>query len=142
MDSRKIKNNGITPSNSFLIHPATLKFIKQNQDKENKLYLNNTKKSDIFLTPQIAFNPKTILEFYNITYITDLEEYIAKDYTKQNKIRLIKLFFNLHKNIKNINFNSIPNIITFLSSYYDTNTKTIENKLNKIKDDTFENIFE
>lgn len=141
MESRKIKKNGITPSNSFLIHPATLKFLKQNQDKENNLYLNNTKTSDVFLTPEISFNPKTILEFYNIKYINELENYIDQDYTNQNKIRLIKLFFYTNKNIKNLNQNYIPNIINFLSSYYNLSHKQIENKLSDIKDKNFEDIF-
>lgn len=141
MESRKIKKNGITPSNSFLIHPATLKFLKQNQDKENNLYLNNTKTSDVFLTPEISFNPKTILEFYNIKYINELENYIDQDYTNQNKIRLIKLFFYTNKNIKNLNQNSIPNIINFLSSYYNLSHKQIENKLSDIKDKNFDDIF-
>ena len=68
-----------------------------------------------FLIPQINITPQNILSIYNIKYISDLEDNL-NDFPDNNKYRLIKLFFQ-NNDIKNINKESLPNIISFLTKF-------------------------
>lgn len=135
MNTRKIKNIGITPSNNFLIHPATLAMIKQNQN--NKISNNNNK--NFYLIPSVNFSKDDILKFYNISYISDLENNILS-YTDLTKIRLLKLILS-KSNFKNLTKDRLPNIYNFLLKYYNLNNNTLNNKLKLLSTKCYEDIF-
>jgi len=146
---RKLKYTGITPPSSFLIHPATLQFIKNNKNNDNEtiykkdsILQNSGKYKNIFAIPRIDFNPNKILSFYNIKYIVDLEEYI-KHFTNSILLskRLISLFFDNNKNLNNITPDDIPNIYEFINRNYNINNDTIYNNFKKLDKKTFNNIF-
>ena len=134
MNTRKIKNQGIVPSNSYLIHPATLLLVKQNQIKQPA-----KKEQNIYLIPSINFTPNEILQFYNITYITDLENTINQ-YPPLTIIRLLKLLLN-NTNLNNLTKDKLPNIYDFLLNYFDLDTSTLNKKLNLIKKKSFDDVF-
>lgn len=135
MNTRKIKNIGITPSNNFLIHPATLAMIKQNQN--NKISNNNNK--NFYLIPSVNLSKDDILKFYNISYISDLENNILS-YTDLTKIRLLKLILS-KSNFKNLTKDRLPNIYNFLLKYYNLNNNTLNNKLKLLSTKCYEDIF-
>ena len=140
MNTRKIQNTGIVPSNSFLIHPATLKIIKQNdKDNKQKIHFKKDTKSNIYLIPSINFSSSEILNFYNITYITDLEEQLNQ-YGDFTKLRLLKLLLS-KSSFNNLSKDSMPNIFNFLLKYYDISEATLNNKLSLLKNKTFDEIF-
>lgn len=134
--SRKIKNSGINPSNSFLVHPITLQHLKNN-NKDDTIKEDFNK---IMLIPEIKFDEKKILSYYNINYIQDLEDNFSF-YSNSLKLRLLKLYFNLNRNIKNITSENFPNIFDFIANHYKINQKNIENKFKKLSQNTFEELF-
>ena len=135
MNSRKIKNQGITPPNSYLIHPATLLLVKQNNIKKNK---NNTSQN-LLITPSINFSTEDILLAYNITYITDLEKTI-EDFPELTRIRLLKLLLS-NNNLHNLSETKLPRIYNFLLNYYNLNKSNLNTKLSSLKNKSFEQVF-
>lgn len=135
-NTRKIKNSGITPPQSYLIHPATLAIIKKNQ--ESKIYSEKTKNTT-FLYPTISFNKQTLLSFYNIKYLSDLEEKLF-NYPELTRIRLLKLLLDQTK-LTNLSQDKLPNIFNFLEEYYNINTKTVEKNLSMLNKKTFDDVF-
>lgn len=129
MNSRKIKTQGINPS-SFLIHPATLRFIKKNQNI-NKITLETKSHQNVMLIPEISFSAETILDYYEIKYLKDLEDKLF-DYPDLTRIRLLKIFFTNNKTIKNYQENNIPNIYNFLKEKFNFKTNTINNELTNL----------
>ena len=122
MNKRNLDNTpGIKPPRSFLIHPATMNLIENNK-KTNTSKLTKLQTED-FLIPQINITPQNILSIYNIKYISDLEDNL-NDFPDNNKYRLIKLFFQ-NNDIKNINKESLPNIISFLTKFTKLSTSDI-----------------
>ena len=141
MNSRKINTPGINPS-SYLVHPATLKFIKKNQDKD-KITIDKNKnknKSESLLIPKIHFSYETILSSFNIKYIKDLDDNLD-NFGKFNKIRLIDIYFKYNKDLKNYTKNDIDNIYLFLSQEFNLSNKQIYNNLTSLKNKSFEDIF-
>lgn len=119
--NRKInKQDGIIPPNSFLIHPATMRLIKNNKNKD----LSNIKnlKTNDFLTPQINVDSNIILKAFDVKYILDIENNF-NNITDRNKIRLLKILIKQNKDIRNTK--NIPKIINFLQEYYNTNSKDV-----------------
>ena len=127
-NTRTIKKSGINPS-SYLIHPTTLKMM----ENKNKHLNTKNKHTDIdpLLLPKIEFDNKTILEYYNIQYLDDLEENINL-YSDRQKIRLIKLFFGNNKNIKKYADYDIPKIYEFLERHFNINSKQANQKLTNL----------
>jgi len=138
MNSRQIKTPGINPS-SYLIHPATLKIIKKNQEKE-KITINSKETKNVMLIPKIDFSYEEILNSYKIKYIQDLNINL-NNFGKLTKIRLIDLYFKYNKNIKNYQEKDIPNIYSFLSEEFDLEEKDIYKKLTLLKEQSFKDIF-
>lgn len=133
---RHIINNGINPSSSFMLNPFTLSL---NRIKNNK----KVKKIDSMelLYPELNLDPKKILTSYNITYISDLENNLTY-YSNYQINRILKLlFFIYHKEFKNLNYNSIPNIINHLSEFYNLSRNDIQKKFLKINQNNFSEIF-
>lgn len=139
MNSRKIKTPGINPS-SYLIHPATLKFIKKNQDKKKITVEPKNEIDDVMLIPEISFSYEEILNSYKIKYIQDLNENLNK-YSDNTKIRLIDLYFKFNKSIKNYDKQHIENIYSFLEDEFLLDSKQIYNKLTQLKEKSFQKIF-
>ncbi|ADO67522.1 hypothetical protein crov488 [Cafeteria roenbergensis virus] len=137
MNTRKIKTPGINPS-SYLIHPATLKFIKKNQNKQP--IKTNTSNKNVMLIPKISFSYQEILSAYQIKYIQDLNDNI-NNFGKLTKIRLINLYFKYNKNIKHYQETDIPNIYTFLTDEFNLSSQEIYNNLTLLKDKLFQDIF-
>lgn len=137
MNTRKIKTNGISPPQSYLIHPSTLAIIKKNNDTDNIYSKEST--DNTFLYPTISFNKNTLLGFYNIKYITDLEEKLF-NYPELTRIRLLKLLLE-NNNLTNLTKDKLPNIFSFLEEYYSITSKTVENNLSKLKSKTFDEMF-
>lgn len=136
MNSRKIKNKGIIPSNSFLIHPTTLLIVKQTEIKQKKI---KTQNKNIYLIPSINFSKEEILKFYNITYIIDLENTL-NNYPELTRIRLLKIILS-NSNITNITKDKQPNIYNFLLNYFNLDKISLNKKLNLLQTKSFNDIF-
>ena len=136
---RKIKTPGINPS-SYIIHPATLKFIKKNQDKEKITAHPTNDYSQVMLIPKISFTYEEILNFYKIKYIQDLDNNLHT-FPKSTKIRLIDLYFKYNKSIKHFKQLDIKNIYNFLEKEFNLSSQQIYKNLTKLKEDSFKNIF-
>lgn len=139
MNTRKINTPGINPS-SYLVHPATLKFIKNNQDKEKISINKNRNKQDSLLIPKISFPYQTILNSFQIKYIKDLNDNLD-NFGELNKIRLINIYFKFNKNLKNYTKNDIPYIYEFLSQKFNLTNKEIFKNLTSLKEKSFQDIF-